>query len=195
MKIVCITGGIGSGKSVVCQIFSSLGVPFYDADKAVHSIYDNHPEVVEKIVREFSDDVIDKNGKVNRKRLGELVFGDNQKLKTLNSIVHPVVKSDFENWTHAHKTFPYVIKEAAILFESGTNAGCEKIITVVTPIELRIARIKERDHKSRAETEQVIARQISDEEKIKKSDFVITNDESQLLIPQVLKIHSALSKE
>lgn len=195
MKIVCITGGIGSGKSIVSRIFNLLGVPVYDADKAVHSIYDSHPEVVERIVKEFSEEIIDKNGKVNRKRLGELVFGDNQKLKTLNSIVHPVVKSDFENWTHTHKTFPYVIKEAAILFESGTHTGCNKIITVVAPLELRITRIKERDHKSRAETEQIIARQISDEEKIKKSDFVITNDESQLLIPQVLKIHSVLCKE
>ena len=195
MKIVCITGGIGSGKSVVSRIFNLLGIPVYDADKAVHSIYDSNPEVVACIVNQFSDGVVDKNGKLNRKKLGELVFNDTQKLKILNSIVHPVVKSDFENWSNSHKTFPYVIKEAAILFESGTHAGCEKIITVLAPIELRIARIKERDHKSRAETEQIIARQISDEEKIKKSDFVITNDESQLLLPQVLKIHSTLSKE
>ncbi len=194
MKVVGITGGIGSGKSVVCRIFNKLGIPVYEADVAVHQIYDKNPSMVEKILKEVSGDIADKNGRINRKKLGEIVFADNQKLKILNSIVHPVVKSDFNNWVKNNSGNPYVIKEAAILFESGSDDGCDKIISIVSPIELRINRIRERDHKSRTEIEQIINRQMKDEERIEKSDFVIYNDEKQLVIPQVLKIHSALIK-
>ncbi len=194
MKVVGITGGIGSGKSIICLIFKSLGVPVYNADESVHSLYDRHPEITKRIGKEISENALDKNGKINRKNLAEIVFSNPDKLKILNGIVHPAVKEDFENWLSNHKNFPYVLKEAAILFESGAYKACDKIITVTSPIELRISRVRERDHKSRAETEQIISKQLDDAEKIKKSDFIIINDETQLVLPQVLKIHSALSK-
>lgn len=194
MKVIGITGGIGSGKTIACRIFSKLGIPVYEADKEVHLLYDRYPEIVERIKKEISEDVVDKNGKINRKKLGEIVFENSKKLGILNGIVHPLVKTDFIKWVEKNKGYPYVLKEAAILFESGSDQDCDKIITVVSPIDLRIARLKERDNKSRAETEQIISQQMSDEERIKKSDFVIYNDEKQLIIPQVLKIHSALVK-
>ena len=194
MKVIGITGGIGSGKTIACRIFSKLGIPVYEADKEVHLLYDRYPEIIERIKKEISEDVVDKNGKINRKKLGEIVFENSKKLGILNGIVHPLVKTDFIKWIEKNKGYPYVLKEAAILFESGSDQDCDKTITVVSPIDLRIARLKERDNKSRAETEQIISQQMSDEERIKKSDFVIYNDEKQLLIPQVLKIHNALVK-
>lgn len=194
MKIIGITGGIGSGKSIVCAIFSKLGVPVYESDKEVHNLYDKHPDLKDKIVKEISDEVIDKTGKINRKKLSEVVFGNPKKLEQLNAMVHPLVRADFLKWSERWKGNPYVLKEAAILFESGADKDCDKIITVLAPVELRITRIRERDNKSRAETEAVISRQMSDEEKINKSDFLIHNDEKQMLIPQVLKIHALLSK-
>ena len=194
MKIIGITGGIGSGKTIVCQVFNKLGIPVYDADKFVHNIYEKYPEVSEKIIKEISDDVVDKNGKINRKKLGEIFFNDADKLKILNSIVHPLVKTNFNKWVHDNSGYPYVLKEAAILFESGASENCFKVITVFSPMELRFSRIRERDHKSRTEAEFIIDRQINDEERIKKSDYVIYNDEKQLLIPQILKIHSSLIK-
>ena len=194
MKVVGITGGIGTGKSLVCQIFSRLGVPIFESDKVVHQLYEKYPEINEKIKKEFSEDVFDKNGKLNRKKLGEIVFSDDKKLNTLNSIIHPLVKLDFEKWLKSNKGNPYIIKEAAILFESGANQICDKIISVISPLELRISRLKERDHKSRIEIENIINKQLNEEELIKKSDFVIYNDEKQMLIPQVLKIHGGLMK-
>jgi dephospho-CoA kinase len=194
MKIIGVTGGIGSGKSVVCKVFSKLGIPVYEADSAARNLYDKYPELVEKIQEKVASDIIDKNGKINRKKLSEIVFADEEKLSMLNSLVHPMVKADFESWLSAYKAHSYIIKEAAILFESGAYKGCNKIISVISPMELRIARLRERDHKTRAEAEQVISRQLSDDELISKSDFVIYNDEKQMIIPQVLKLHALLLK-
>jgi dephospho-CoA kinase len=194
MRVVGITGGIGSGKTIIANIFKNLGVPVYEADKAAHLIYEKYPEIVEKARKEFSEEIIDKNGKLNRKRLGEIVFADEKQLGVLNEIVHPFVFRDFEEWLKDKKNHSYILKEAAILFESGSNVNCDKIITVVSPLELRINRIRERDHKSKTEVEMIISKQMSDEEKIERSDFVIYNDERQMVIPQVLRIHAALIK-
>jgi dephospho-CoA kinase len=194
MKIIGITGGIGSGKTIVSQIFGKLDIPVYEADKAAHDLYDKYTEIIDLIKKEFSEDVIDKNGKIIRKKLGEIVFADQHKLALLNKIVHPFVRTDFNDWFRSKKGHPYVMKEAAILFESGTNEGCDKVITVSAPLEMRISRVRERDHKTKAEIELIISKQLSDEERIKRSDFVIYNDEKQMVIPQVLKIHSLLIK-
>ena len=194
MIIVGITGGIGSGKSIVCTIFNKLGIPVYNADESAKNAYEKYPELISRIRDEISAEAIDKNGKVIRKILAEIIFADQSKLDLLNAMVHPVVAFDFENWMETHRGFPYIIKEAAILFESNTAQQCNKIITVVSPLELRVSRLKARDKRTRLEIDQVISRQLSDEEKIAKSDFVIYNDEKQMLIPQVLKIHEALLK-
>lgn len=194
MKIVGVTGGIGSGKSVVCRIFEQLNIPVYEADAEAKMLYEKYPELKQSIKDLISEEAVDKNGNINRKKLAEIVFNDDVKLASLNKLVHPIVKWDFENWIDSHKGFPYLIKEAAILFESGANKQCDLVIAVISPLELRIERIRQRDKKTKAEIEKIIATQLSDEELIKRSDFVIYNDERQMLVPQVLKIHGEILK-
>lgn len=194
MKIVGVTGGIGSGKSVVCKIFEQLNIPVYEADAEAKMLYEKYPELKQSIKELISEEAVDKNGNINRKKLAEIVFNDDLKLASLNKLVHPIVKWDFENWIDSHKGFPYLIKEAAILFESGANKQCDLVIAVISPLELRIERIRQRDKKTKAEIEKIIATQLSDEELIKRSDFVIYNDERQMLVPQVLKIHGEILK-
>ncbi|MFM7728899.1 MAG: dephospho-CoA kinase, partial [Flavobacteriales bacterium] len=145
MKVIGITGGIGSGKSIVSSVFRHLGIPVYDADRAVHGLYEKHPELVKRIVEEVSPDVVDAKGRIDRKRLGAVVFADESLLKRLNRIVHPAVRKDFKEWMALHRSAPYVLKEAAILFESGTDKDCDFVITVVAPVELRVQRIRDRD--------------------------------------------------
>jgi dephospho-CoA kinase len=195
MIIVGITGGIGSGKSVICTIFKSLSVPVYDADQEAKNLYEKYPELVEKIKQEISDEVFDKNGKVDRKKLAELIFSDPDKLKKINSLVHPFVRKDFKKWCETKESHAYVIKEAAILFESGAYKDCDKVISVVSPVELRVQRVRERDRKTKAEVEKIIENQMTDEERSKRSDFIIRNDETEMLIAQVLAIHEQINKE
>lgn len=194
MKIIGITGGIGSGKSVVCQIFSHLGIPVYEADSAAKILYDKYPELKEQVREKISPEALDKSGNINRKRLAEIVFQDPEKLKILNQIVHPIVAWDFKHWIDSHRGYPYLIKEAAILFESGADKACNQIITVTSPLELRLQRLRERDKKTKAEIEAIISKQMNDEDRISRSDYTIVNDEQQMLIPQVLKIHEAILK-
>jgi dephospho-CoA kinase len=194
MIIVGLTGGIGSGKTVVCNVFRHLGIPVYEADKAVHRLYENQ-SLIEKLLSAVGSDILDKSGKINRKKLAEVVFNDIAKLETVNSIVHPAVRADFKEWLDKHKNFAYVIEEAAILFESGAYKQCDKTITVSSPIDLRIGRIRERDHKSKSEIEQIISKQLSEEERNSKADYIIFNDEKQMVIPQVLLLHSQFLKQ
>jgi dephospho-CoA kinase len=192
MIIAGITGGIGSGKTIVCGVFRQLGVPVYEADAETKKLYNTEPGIVDRIKKEFTDVVFDKREKLDKQKLATLVFKDESALKKLNAIVHPFVISHFEEWVKLHKASSYVLKEAAILFESGTDQGCDRIITVSAPVELRIQRTMMRDKRTKQEVEQIIQQQWSDEEKIKRSDFVIVNDELQLVIPQVLEVHAKL---
>ncbi len=192
MMIVGITGGIGSGKTVVCTIFRQLGIPVYEADAEARKLYDTEQGILEKIKKEFSEDVFDKKEKLDRQKLSALVFKDPLALKKLNRIVHPYVISHFEEWIQHQKAAPYILKETAILFESGSDKGCDKIITVSAPVELRIQRTMQRDKRTKQEVEQIIKQQWSDEGKINRSDFVIVNDELQLVIPQALEVHTKL---
>ena len=194
MKIVGVTGGIGSGKSVVCKIFEQLKIPVYEADSVAKILYDKYPELKQSIKELISEEAIDKNGNINRKKLAEIIFNDGEKLDVLNKLVHPLVKWDFENWVDTHKGYPYVIKEAAILFESGANKQCHQVISVISPMELRMDRIRQRDKKSKSEIEKVIATQLTDDELIQRSHYVIYNDEIQMLMPQVLKVHGEILK-
>lgn len=195
MKILGITGGIGSGKSVVCKILATLGVPVYDADREAKKIYEKNPELLDKMKMEFSEEIFDKQGRIDKKKLAEVVFSNPEKLKILNSWIHPLVRKDFQNWCASQHDSPYVVKEAAILFESGANKDCDRIVSVESPLELRIQRIRERDRKSRNDIERIIENQWSDEERSKRSDFVVYNDEKEMLIPQVLLMHDSLVKE
>ncbi len=187
-----VTGGIGSGKSVVCKIFSSLGIPVYDADTEARKLVDTNEKIKTKIKKEFGSDLYDSSGHLDRKRMAAKVFNNKAALERLNSIVHPAVIKDSEEWIKQYKDAPYTVREAAILFESGTYKDLDKIITVIAPEELRIKRVMERDHKTKEEILSIILNQSGDRKKIKQSDFVIVNDERKLLLPQVLAIHEKL---
>jgi dephospho-CoA kinase len=184
---VGITGGIGSGKSTVTKIFAVLGVPVYYADDASKRIMNSDPAVIDLITSHFSSEAY-KNGVLDRSFLAAQVFNNKTKLDLLNSLVHPATIRDADSWLSAQRA-PYVIKEAALLFESGSYAALDYVIGVSAPFELRLQRTLARDGSNR---DQVIARmnrQIDENIKMKLCDFIVYNDEMQLLIPQVLKLH------
>lgn len=169
-----ITGGIGSGKSTAAKFFEELGIPVYNSDTRAKTIQNENSEVKVKIIAAFGEEAYNENG-LNKPYLSKQVFQNNEKLKLLNSIVHPAVFQDFENWKKAQKS-DIVMKEAAILIESGSYKDCDVVISVVADIETRIARTIERDGLSREEIRARINNQISDEERIAKSDFIIDNN-------------------
>ncbi len=169
-----ITGGIGSGKSTAAKFFEELGIPVYNSDTKAKTIQNENSEVKVKIIAAFGEEAYNENG-LNKPFISKQVFQNNEKLKLLNSIVHPAVFQDFEDWKKAQKS-DIVMKEAAILIESGSYKDCDVVISVVVDIETRIARTIERDGLSREEILARINNQISDEERIVKSDFIIDNN-------------------
>lgn len=186
-----ITGGIGSGKSTVANVFSLLGVPIYNADNRAKWLMANDQELVKNIADQFgSNSYID--GRLNRGYLAEKVFKDENLIKKLNSFVHPAVAKDFADWSSKYTT-GYVLKEAALLFETGSYKELDATILITSPRELRIKRIIDRDpQRSLEQIENIITRQMVVEEAKAKADYVVINDDSTLLIPQVLELHSVL---
>lgn len=183
-----VTGGIGSGKSIVCEIFQSLGVPIYDADSRAKFLMGNDEDLISSIKSAFGLDAYLGTGKINRDYLAKSVFSSSGNTQKINSIVHPAVALDYSNWV-LKQDFPYVIKEAALLIESGSYKKLDKLIVVTAPIELRIKRVKSRDSfRSEREIKTIIDKQLSDQEREGKADFILKNDESELLINQVLKL-------
>lgn len=173
-KIIGLTGGIGSGKTTIANYIQSLGIPVYISDLEAKKVMD-FPEIIQKISDEFGQEII-QNSKLNREKLAEIVFGSPEKLKQLNAIVHPAVKIHFDNWVKQNQSSPIIVKEAAILFESGSYKDCDEIITVTAPLEMRISRVLERDNTTREKILQRINNQLSDEERISRSNYVITNE-------------------
>ena len=190
-KIIGLTGGIGSGKSTVANMFQALGIHVYDSDLEAKKIM-QLPEIIVLLKNSFGDEFFD-NGILNRKKLADLVFKNPSKLDELNAIVHPFVKKDFEIWVKKNESQKFVIKESAILFESKTNLNCDKIITVISPLNVRMQRITERDNLSFHEIVKRINNQLSDEKKVEKSDFVIENTDIEMTKNQVLKIFEILN--
>jgi dephospho-CoA kinase len=190
---VGVTGGIGSGKTVVCKIFESLEIPVFYADTEAKKLY-SLPAVKGLIKDTFGESVFTGN-EVDFKKMAALVFADKIQLKNLNSILHPLVHKAFEVWAIQYANKPYVIKEAALLFESGADKILDTIITVVAPFELRINRVIQRDNILRDNIIKRMENQLPDEEKIKYSDYVIHNDDEQFVLPQVLEIHNKLIKK
>lgn len=187
---VGLTGNIGTGKSTVAQIFESMGIPVYHADVEAKKMLEK-AIVINEIVSRFGEGILVQD-KIDRKKLADVVFNNPQKLEELNSIIHPLVKKDLEEFFQQKKAHPYVIQEAAILFESGFNMDFDKIILVTSSDELANKRVMLRDGVNISEVEQRRSNQWSQEKKIGLSDFIINNDESEMLLPQVLKIHEAL---
>jgi dephospho-CoA kinase len=189
-KIIGLTGGIGSGKTTVARQFESFGIPIYIADEEAKKIMEL-PEVIENIKTIFGSEIFD-NAKLNRQKLAKIVFNDKDKLQELNKIVHPKVKSHFENWLIENKSAPIVIKETALLFETGSEMNFDSIITVTTPLAIRVQRVIERDKIDNEAVLNRINNQISDEIKIAKSNFVIHNDNLESLTIQVKNIYNQL---
>lgn len=190
-----ITGGIGTGKSLICKIFQTLGVPTYDADSRAKYLMTTDGILMSQIKKEFGDLSYDNQGKLNRNFLGEHVFGDSARLERLNELVHPRVAIDYETWRDLHKEHKYIIKEAALLFESGSYNQLNKIIVVFSPLDLRITRTLIRDkHRSMEQVRDIIKRQWPEEEKLKRADYIIYNDETRLILPQVLNLHRMFLK-
>lgn len=189
---VGITGGIGSGKSFVAKIFKTLGVPFYDADKQAKIMMVKSESIRRGLIETFGDEVYFGDGSLNRKWLSAQVFNDPDKLELLNSIVHPVVIQDAVDWAAA-QTSCYSLKEAALLFESGSFKTLDYTILVVAPEEIRIDRVMARDNVSREEVLNRINKQLPDEEKCKLADFILINDGSEPLLPQIYRLHKQLT--
>lgn len=193
MLKIGITGGIGSGKSTVCKIFELLEVPVYYADVRAKELMTSDFELVNQIKDFFGDQSYDEQGNLNRGHLASIVFKDKTKLIHLNSLVHPAVARDSEAWQKENSAAPYTIKEAALLFESGSYKNLDKIITVFAPLEIRINRVMERDSVGREAVLARIKNQMPEEEKIAKADFLIDNSGEKSLIDQVISLHKEIT--
>lgn len=189
--LIGITGGIGSGKSTVAKVFEILGIPVYYADDRAKWLMSNNQELKSRISKEFGSQSF-LNGNLNRSYLAETVFSDPEKVAKINSLVHPVVALDFKEWTTVQKS-PYVLKEAALIFETEGHKHLDAVINVSSPLRIRISRILMRDpHRSEEQINHIINQQMPDEAKNELADFVIKNVDNKLLIPQILKIHEQL---
>lgn len=189
MLKIGITGGIGTGKSMVCRIFALLEVPVYDSDLRAKAVMAHNPELKEELIAAFGPETFNEQG-LDRTRLASQVFSNPEKLKQLNSLVHPRVKQDFVDWVAGQGNAAYVLKEAALMFETEAYKQVDKMITVYAPLEIRMKRLQHRDpHRTQTDLENIIAKQLPEEEKLRRADFVIYNDDSQLVIPQVLSLH------
>lgn len=193
--LVGITGGIGSGKSTVAKIFSLLNIPIYSADDRAKWLLTADPNLKKQIIQNFGEESYLPDGSLDRKYLSEIVFNDKEKVSLMNALVHPAVKLDFEKWVK-NQSSPYVLKEAALLFETGSYKELDKIINVSSPLKIRISRILWRDpHRTEKQIHAIVDQQLPDDLKTSKADYVVKNSENKLLIPQVLKIHQDILKE
>jgi dephospho-CoA kinase len=189
---VGITGGIGSGKTTVCRIFETLGIPVYYADERAKTIMLESEAVVKKITALFGNDAYLPDGSLNKTLIAGIVFQDKNKLEKLNAIVHPAVLEDSLRWQANQAGAPYTLKEAALLFESGSYQFLDRTITVAAPEKLRIERVVQRDGTSEEQVRSRIKNQWPEEKKIQLADFVILNDGSRSLVKQVWHIHREL---
>lgn len=189
-----ITGGIGSGKTTVCKIFETLNIPIYYADDRAKWLMVKSPSLQTGIIQLFGDKAYAADGSLNRAHIGGIAFKDPAKLQKLNALVHPAVFVDGENWQQEQLALgvPYTLKEAALIYETGSYKMLDKVIVVTAPEEIRIQRVMKRDKLTAEEVKERIARQMPESEKVEKADYVIQNDGQHSLIKQVLQIHQAI---
>ena len=185
-----LTGGIGSGKTTVSEVFKKLGVPVFNTDDFSKKLLQNNISIINQVVKEFGDSIID-NKKINTKKLASIVFSDKDKIQTLNQIIHPHVLNQFEQLAKK-TTKKYIIKESAILFESNSYKKVNKIILVRAPLDIRIQRVCSRDNRSEEEVKKIINNQINDTKLLKRVDYIIHNN-NEPLTPQIIKLDKILS--
>ena len=188
--IVGITGGIGSGKTTVSKVFKALGIAVYNSDLKSKSILTSNKSLKQELVSCFGEEIYNSEG-INRKYFASIIFSDKELLNKSNKIIHPYVKRDFKEWVSKQKS-AYVIKESAILFETGIYKQLDKIILVKAPKKQRIQRVLKRDSTSKSEVLNRISNQWSDNKKKELSDFIINNEESKMILDQVLSIHNII---
>ncbi len=193
MKQIGITGNIGSGKSTVAKIFATLGIPIYDADARAKLVMTDNPTLKEALIQLLSEQAYLANGSLDRAFIAAKVFKNQDLLNGLNALVHPAVYKDYEDWVLV-QTAPYVVKEAALLYESESYKQLDKIMVVHCSDELRIQRTMQRDQSTREAVVERLQKQMPQAEKMARADFLINNDESQLLIPQVMNLHQQFLK-
>ncbi|MDD4702886.1 MAG: dephospho-CoA kinase [Bacteroidales bacterium] len=193
MKSIALTGSIGSGKTLICSVFEQLGIPVFIADKEALKCY-NNIRFLEEIASEFGSEVLD-NKKLNKKALANIVFNDSNKLDKLNSMIHPKVLEMYLRQQEQHHNSPYTIMESAIIFEIGWEKKFDGIICIDSPKEVSIQRAMNRDKMSYEEVEQRFRNQLTNEEKVRRSHFVIHHDNKTMLLPQILEIHKMITTE
>jgi len=186
-----ITGGIGCGKSIVSRVFAVLGIPVYDADSRAKWLMSHDSVLKEQIRALFGAEAYLADGNLNRTYIAARVFADEDQVQRLNVLVHPRVGDDYRRWRQQQTHAPYTLREAALLYEAKAYHDLHAIIVVTAPLELRLQRISQRDpHRSRADTMAIMDKQMPEEEKVRRADHLIRNDETQLIIPQVLALHT-----
>jgi dephospho-CoA kinase len=189
MLKIGLTGNIGSGKTTVAKVFELLGVPVFYADDEAKKVMITDVILVDAIKHAFGAQSYFEDGTLNRKHIAAIVFNNPAELEKLNALVHPAVFRAFDSLEAKAKNAPYIIREAAILFESGSYKTCDRTLIVSAPLDKRIARVIQRDHIPADEVKKREARQMSEEEKKELADDIIINDDKQLVIPQVLALH------
>lgn len=192
MLKIGITGNIGSGKTMVCKVFELLGIPIFYADFYAKKVMTEDVVLVAAIRDNFGEEAYFADGCLNRKYISNIVFNDKEELKKLNSLVHPAVFRAFDQWAEQFQHNFYVLKEAALLFESGSNRQCDKTIVVSAALDVRVKRAMQRDNLSEEEILRREKKQMPQAEKEAKADFIIVNDNQTMVIPQVLQIHQQL---
>jgi dephospho-CoA kinase len=190
---VGITGGIGSGKSLVCKIFSVLGIPIYSSDERAKWLLAHDDTLRKQVTQNFGQEAYDPRGNLNRSYLANIIFKDESNRQLLNKLVHPQVDKDYQHWRVLHTDSPYTLKEASLLFETGSYRNLDKMINISAPETLRMWRVLLRDaHRDRKQVEAIMQKQWTDEKREKMADYTIRNDEQSLLIPKVLRLHRQL---
>lgn len=185
-----VTGGIGSGKTSVCKVFRVLGVPVFSADYSARKIIDSDTGIRE-VINSIAGKDLYSSGSLDRTALATLIFNDNSLLMKVNSVIHPAVFEHFAEW-EKEQPYPYVIMEAAILFESGASKLVDKIATIVAPVEERMNRVINRNKLTRSQVMERMNNQMDDESRVRMSDYVIYNSENDMIIPAILKLHDEI---
>lgn len=191
MLKIALTGNIGSGKSVVAKVFSVIGIPVFNADLEAKKLY-SQKAVVDELIDIFGIQIINSSGEIDKKKLANIIFNDSNLLSKINKLIHPLVNQEFNNWCEVNSEYPYIIHETAILFENNLQDKFDFVIVVSANLNLRIDRVMRRDNVEKQAVIDRIANQLPDEEKCRMADFIIYNNEDDMIISQVLEIHSKL---